>query len=111
MSLDSTAPHSGISETQGVHHDQPHSDGYSAGGSMGVKVFLWAGWALAAAFILGTMVLYLPGFMATSPDTEPLPPAPAAVSSAPASAATSPGGLPAGPASEPATSPAAAATP
>lgn len=80
MSLDSTAPHSGIREEPGVHHELHDHGGYDARSSIGEKVFIWLGWALAAAFIAFTMGLYLPGFLATSPNTEPMPPAPAAVS-------------------------------
>lgn len=108
MSLDSTAPQTGIREEPGVHHDRAHGDDYSAGGSMGVKVFLWVGWALAAAFILGTMFLYLPGFMATSPDTDPLPPAPAVAPAPAAAPIAQPAALPATPARAPAAEPATA---
>ena len=80
MSLDSTAPHSGIREEPGVHHELHDHGEYSARASLGERLFIWIGWALAAAFIAFTMGVYLPAFLATSPDTDPLPPAPAAVS-------------------------------
>lgn len=79
MSSDSTAPHSGIREEPGVHHERHDHGEYSARASMGEKLFIWLAWALAAAFIAFTMGLYLPGFLSTSPDTEPMAPAPAAV--------------------------------
>lgn len=80
MSVDSTAPHSGIREEPGVHHELHDHGAYSARASMGEKLFLWIGWALAAGLIALTMGLYVQGFLTTSPDTDPLPPAPAAVS-------------------------------
>lgn len=80
MSLDSTAPHSGTRDEPGVHHELHDHGEYSARASIGEKVFIWLGWALLAGFIAFTMGLYLPGFLSANPDTDPMAPAPAAVS-------------------------------
>lgn len=90
MSLDSTAPHSGLREEPGVHHALHDPGDYSARATVGEKLFLWIGWAIVAGIVAVTLVMYLPAFLATSPDTDPMAPAPAAVSTpaAPPAAAT-----------------------
>ncbi|MFC3076714.1 hypothetical protein ACFODL_01295 [Phenylobacterium terrae] len=107
MSLDSTAPQSGIRDEPGVHHELHDHGQYSARASIGEKVFIWLGWALAAGFIALTMGLYFPGFLASSPDTDPMPAAPAAASAPAAAPVSQPAALPATPAQAPAAEPAA----
>jgi hypothetical protein len=80
MSSDHLASHARVGEPAATHDRDDDHGGYAAHSSLGEKLFIWVAWALAAAFLAITMGAYLPGFLATSPDTDPMAPAPAAAS-------------------------------